>query len=128
MMQNRVVGLVDDEEVFHWLMEKYVNKLDVKCSFLSFFNGEEVFKYLQSSPQVMPNILLLDLNMPICSGWKFLENYESISTENDIDIYILSSSIDPEDKIRANKFPIVREFVSKPISNDFLKRALQRFS
>lgn len=127
-MKNRVIGLVDDEEVFHWIVEKYVQKINDGCKFLSFFNGEEILKYLKSSPQILPNILLLDLNMPVCSGWRFLESYEKIAKENDIDIYILSSSIDPEDKIRAKKFPTVREFVSKPISNDFLTRALKRLA
>lgn len=125
-MSTKVIGLVDDEEVFHWIVQKYVKKLNNGCEFLSFFNGEEIFKYLNSAPDVVPNILLLDLNMPVCSGWRFLENYTSTTGTPDMDIYILSSSIDPEDKVRAEKFPIVREFVSKPISNDFLKKALGR--
>ncbi|WP_370087870.1 response regulator [Ekhidna sp.] len=128
-MSSKVIGLVDDEEVFHWIVEKYIKKLNNGCEFLSFFNGEEIFKYLSSAPEVVPNILLLDLNMPVCSGWRFLENYTSTTSTTattDMDIYILSSSIDPEDKIKAKKFPVVREFISKPISNDFLKRALGR--
>lgn len=127
-MSSKVIGLVDDEEIFHWIVQKYVKKLNNGCEFLSFFNGEEVFNYLSSSPDVVPNILLLDLNMPICSGWRFLENYTSSTGTQDMDIYILSSSIDPEDKMRAKKFPVVKEFVSKPISNDFLKKALGRIN
>ncbi|MEQ8907494.1 response regulator [Ekhidna sp.] len=125
-MNNKVIGLVDDEEVFHWIVEKYVKKLNEGCKFMSFFNGEEILKYLNSAPEEVPDILLLDLNMPICSGWRFLENYVSSKVKTDMDIYILSSSIDPEDKVRAKNFSIVREFISKPISNDFLKRALKR--
>ncbi|SNS86746.1 Response regulator receiver domain-containing protein [Ekhidna lutea] len=127
-MNSKVIGLVDDEEVFHWLVESNVKMINDGCKFLSFFNGEEILNYLRSSPAVIPNILLLDLNMPVCSGWRFLENYANSAVKTEMDIYILSSSIDPEDKVRAKNFSIVREFVSKPISSDFLKRALNRFS
>ena len=64
-MNNKVIGLVDDEEVFHWIVEKYVKKLNEGCKFMSFFNGEEILKYLNSAPEEVPDILLLDLNMEL---------------------------------------------------------------
>ncbi|WP_420315849.1 response regulator [Ekhidna sp.] len=128
-MENKVVALVDDEDVFHHLFKMHVNQIDDQCKILSFFNGEEIFSYLSDSPKVVPDILFLDINMPVSNGWSFLENYSALRSElSEIDIYILSSSIDPEDKERARDFEMVIDFFSKPISNDLLNQALNRLS
>lgn len=124
-MKNKIIGLVDDEDVFHWIMKKHVAKVNESCQFLSFYNGDEIFQYLTSSPQVIPDVLFLDLNMPVCNGWRFLENITNSKEMENIDIYIVSSSIDPEDKKRAKKFSIVRDFITKPVSNEFLESILQ---
>lgn len=123
-MQNRVIGLVDDEDVFHWIVKKHIEKLDVSCEFMSFYNGDEAYQYLSSSPEVVPDIMFVDLNMPVCDGWTFLKNYSDENKEQDIDIYILSSSIDPRDQQKANEFSLVKGFISKPISNQFLTDVL----
>lgn len=125
-MKNKVIGLVDDEDVFHWIVKKYLEKMEAPCEFLSFYNGDEIHQYLSSSPDLVPDIILLDLNMPVCSGWQFLENYTIEKGDKHIDIYIVSSSIDPQDKEKADQFTVVRDFVSKPISNEFLVGALKK--
>lgn len=118
--------MADDEAVFHWIVKKHVQLIDSECEILSFFNGDEVIEYLANSPESTPDILLLDLNMPVCDGWKFLESYSNSNHNRKMDIYILSSSINPDDKKKASKFDMVNDFVSKPISNDFLEDALHR--
>jgi CheY-like chemotaxis protein len=124
-MRTKSVALVDDEDVFHWIVKKYVEMMSDPCQFMSFYNGDEIYQYLCSSPSTVPDVLFLDLNMPVCNGWRFLENYSNCSQKKDIDIYILSSSIDPEDKRRADSFGIVKDFISKPLPNHFLDQALK---
>ena len=65
---------------------------------------------------------LLDLNMPLMSGWEFLElfNNEKYSIFRDIPIIVLSSTIDPEDINKSKSYPNVIDFLPKPITSETL--------
>lgn len=122
MVNKKVICLVDDEAVFHWIVGEYLRKMGIEQDLLSFYNGEEIFEYLSEGKESLPDILLLDLNMPVCNGWKFLEKYEELKETNgsNMKIYIVSSSIDPKDKQRAESFSSIKDFISKPITDDVL--------
>ena len=78
---------------FEYLAEKYVNTTNL-------------------------TVLLLDINMPIWTGWDFLDNFEKLDDEikKQIKIYILSSSIDANDKQRASGNKNVVDYIEKPLS------------
>ncbi len=122
MPNSKLICAVDDEEVFHWIVRGNLKRAKKPCKLMSFYDGEEIFKYLSNGSNSRPDIILLDINMPICDGWKFLENYSLLkkSYTKDINIYVVTSSIDPKDQQRAELSPFVKEFVSKPITVDFL--------
>lgn len=65
-----------------------------------------------------PNLIFLDINMPVMNGWAFLDAYILQYAEKlpNTKIIILSSTIDPEDQLHAKKYNVVMEFVSKPLS------------
>lgn len=121
-MANKTIGVVDDEAVFHWIVGEYLKRMEVANDIMSFYNGEEIFEYLSDEEKPFPDILLLDLNMPVCGGWRFLEKYETLNgnIKNVMQIYIVSSSIDPKDKQRAEAFTYIKDFISKPITDDVL--------
>ncbi len=72
----------------------------------------------------IPEIIFLDINMPVMNGWDFLEEFEKIknSFKPLPRIFILSSTVDPEDYRKAKSFSTVADFISKPLMKEFLDR------
>ena len=73
---------------------------------------------------IYPDILLLDLEMPEMDGWEFLDEFCKLKKKinKESTIYIASSSIAYEDKLKAQKYECVRDFLSKPINMDKLRK------
>ena len=71
-------------------------------------------------------MLFLDINMPIMTGWEFMKEFEKLNTliKDQIFIYILSSSIDQEDKLKAKNHPDVVDYIEKPLSAEILKNTV----
>ncbi|MFT6828560.1 MAG: CheY-like chemotaxis protein, partial [Roseivirga sp.] len=76
----------------------------------------------------LPEIILLDLNMPVMDGWQFLDQFVQIPTKKKTTIYIVTSSIDPEDLNRAKSYEAVTNYLVKPINIDTLTEILKDFS
>ena len=75
---------------------------------------------------VLPDLILLDLNMPIWDGWFFLTEIEKTVFVKKIDIMIVSSSINTEDITRISENKLVKGFISKPLSIDVMKELFER--
>ena len=106
------VWLIDDNEIDNFINKKTILKnnfsLNVK-DFNSAVAAEKYIKELQvneSNKAVIPDLIFLDLNMPICSGTEFLKNCESILLQlnPDLKIIILTSSINPNDEFNTSLF------------------------
>ena len=124
-MENKLLAVVDDEKVFHLIVGMYIKQNNSSFKLNSFYNGEEIFNYLSDQNNPPPSLIFLDLNMPILNGWGFLEKYSEIQDQfNDLSIYLVTSSIDPEDKKKAESYDFVKGFVSKPLPVEFLKSLL----
>lgn len=117
--------LVDDDHIFLMIMKRMIMQAEVVKSVETFENGLDILEYLkanQAKPEVLPEIILLDLNMPIMDGWQFLDAYREIQRElaQNIRIYILSSSNFEEDIRRAEEYSMVKEYLVKPLSPERL--------
>ena len=92
-----------------------------------FTNPATDFEFLKTEyPQTITGvtILLLDLSMPIMSGWEFLEGFDNLSTtrKDSIRIYVLSSSIDDRDRDRSYANKNVKGFLLKPLTKDSINQ------
>ncbi|WP_268035867.1 response regulator [Algoriphagus sp. PAP.12] len=117
--------LVDDDPLVHFLIKKYLLVAGISIETTSFHDGEEIFKHI-SKPNEGKSVILLDLSMPVYSGWHFLNKFKELDSKykNSFNIYIMSSSIDPTDQKRVEEFEEVMGFLPKPITDEILKKIL----
>lgn len=118
---------VDDDAITLMLCKKVIVKTGFSKETVTAQNGEEALKYFDniaenSDNTTLPQLIFLDLNMPILGGWEFLDIFSEpkYSSFNKTKIVVLSSTIDPEDLEKAKKYPMVIDFLSKPISVSML--------
>ena len=121
MNQVQNICLVDDDDVFHFIAKKIIERTDLVKNIKVFYNGREAIRFLESALSLMeelPDVILLDLNMPVMDGWEFLEEFISLKPklEKKIPIYIVSSSNDPADIMKAKSIKEVTDFIIKPVT------------
>ena len=126
-MKFNDVFVVDDDKIFHFIIKKLLvsNNINVEPEF--FENGLlaiEGIKRKLDKEEMPPDLILLDINMPILDGWQFLEEFKLLKEriEKEIIIYIISSSDNTVDRNRANDFKDeIKDYYLKPITIDGLK-------
>jgi len=114
--------VVDDEEINLFLTTRLLSKVLKVDDVQTFQEAGEALRFLQNCNSCETVSLFLDLNMPVISGWDFLEFFDQFddSLKSRVHIYILSSSVDPMDKARAFANANVISFISKPLTAAFL--------
>ena len=126
MATYKSVMLVDDNEIDNIINEKIIEANSFADSILVFQTGQEALDYLkgnQENEAELPEIVFLDINMPIMDGFQFLEDFEKFS-ENVLDkckIIMLSSSISPKDIDRAARSRYVKKYLNKPLNARYLE-------
>jgi CheY-like chemotaxis protein len=122
------VLLVDDDRIFNLLSKKTLERMSLVDEIHTALNGKEAIDlindYFQGT-RTLPDIILLDLNMPILDGFGFIEAFQKLSAnvKQNVKIIIVTSSEDPRDMERARAFGI-KEFLTKPVSEQQLWAAL----
>jgi CheY-like chemotaxis protein len=122
MALNRIL-LIEDDATFVFITKKIISKANFTGELKVFGNGQEGINYLTSianDSELLPEVIFLDLAMPIMDGWGFLEEYMLLlpKLKRNITIYIVSSSVSPHDVERARNISIVSDFIVKPISQE----------
>ena len=122
--------IIDDDPIHQFGMKVLMRKLAFSNEVLIFNNGKEAIDSLLdmlNQGLTLPNLIFLDLNMPIKDGWGFLDDFLHIPHHNreKVTIYIVSSSINPKDLERAKQYEVVGNYVVKPINENSLRELLE---
>lgn len=120
-MNLKVYWIVDDDPIARILIEKKMKKNNLGEQVQCFNNGQEALERLQTVQNGdRPDLIFLDLNMPILDGWEFLEAAQIKIEQSKIRVAILSSSISKDDHDKAKEFPCVNCFLNKPLNTEEL--------
>jgi CheY-like chemotaxis protein len=123
MKKINLTYIIDDDKIFVFVLKKIIGKIQNFNQVLDFKNAEEVLNILTTDKDA-PDVILLDINMPIIDGWQFLERIEKLPNKEKFKIYIMSSSIDTNDIEKSKTFSTVQDFISKPINNEKLLKII----
>jgi CheY-like chemotaxis protein len=121
---------VDDDTISLTISQLLLKRTGFAMEVNTVIDGSEAIEYFENlfanDPDPVnnaPELILLDINMPVMNGWEFLQEYNPRYAEKLVNthIIILSSTIDPEDFALAKQYPVVMQFISKPLSIENLE-------
>lgn len=123
MKKLKTLAIVDDDAIFVFLTKKVIEQTKLVDRIKVFGNGRDAINYIKENmeiPDQLPEVILLDLSMPVMDGWQFLEEYVLIKPKikKSIAIKIVTSSISPDDVSKAKNISDVSEFIIKPITQE----------
>lgn len=127
MLENVLV--IDDDNVFNYLVEDAFEEANINCKVTFKTRAKEALNYLKDSLNPSPELIFLDINMPVMTGWEFLDEYEKIKLHktSKTKIVMLSSSIYKEDKDKAKEYNKVVDFITKPLTSEQLQEVRLKY-
>ena len=116
------IFVIDDDPIMLFGMRKMLSKITAKSRLYEFNNGQgalnNILEHIQEDTK-LPEVIFLDINMPILDGWGFLEEFIKLPIDRQILIKIFTSSIDPYDREKWLDFRSKThhhiDFINKPI-------------
>jgi CheY-like chemotaxis protein len=124
-MTKKSIWVIDDDTIYQIIANKIIQRSELFSTVNSFVNGKLAIEALHAivrnttdNNEKIPDMILLDINMPIMDGWEFMEKLSLIKSQlnKNIIVYIVSSSIAAEDKNKSKTYSDIMGYLSKPIT------------
>ncbi|GAB4417812.1 MAG: response regulator [Bacteroidia bacterium] len=121
------VMLIDDDGITNLIHQSLISRYDPHIELQAYNDARHALNTLvdqqKNDPASLPELILLDINMPGMNAWEFLEAYQAEGLS--CYLMILTSSIDKRDRDKAAQYPAVRGFIVKPLSRTDLDALLR---
>lgn len=134
-MKNKIklACIIDDDKIYVNLVRKIIETKKLCDHLLIFKDGKEGIDYFETllqnfEKEHLPEVILLDLNMPVMDGWEFLERFTKIKNKfnSPITLYVVSSSINSIDIEKAKALSSVQNYLIKPVKIDELEAVFNK--
>ncbi len=125
----KCILLIDDSELSTFYHKFILEKVQCTEQIISFQNGKEALNYMINCSQkgeTLPELIFLDINMPVMDGWQFLEEFKQFKSNHKVVTIMLSSSVLLNDKVRALKYDFVRDYITKPLKEENVNEILSQ--
>jgi CheY-like chemotaxis protein len=115
------LAVIDDDEMYVLALKKLLEKVKFSERTVYFENGNVALNYFDkwiNQPDLIPELILLDVNMPVTNGWQFIKEFKKLKTRIDkkITIYMISNTVNEEEIKKAKELEEVTDFVCKPVT------------
>ncbi|RED46589.1 response regulator receiver domain-containing protein [Winogradskyella eximia] len=131
----KLACIIDDDNIYVKLVRKIIETRKLCDHLLIFKDGKEGIDYFETLLQNfdkdnIPEVILLDLNMPVMDGWEFLERFTKIKNKfnNQITLYVVSSSINSTDIDKAKSLSSVENYLIKPVRINELEAVFKKIA
>lgn len=130
MYDFNLACVIDDDSIARLMSEIMIFNYKIAKKTITFEDGKaalDYFKSFKNSPDMLPELILLDINMPVLNGWGFIEHFSRLAPDlsRKVVIYLVSSSIDPLDHQRATDLEMVSGFIIKPVNKAALAEVVK---
>jgi response regulator RpfG family c-di-GMP phosphodiesterase len=112
-----LIMLIDDDEIHNFICEETIKKFDKEIEIVAYNQPRKALSYLKSNYK-FPDIILLDINMPLVNGWDFVNEFSRIKEEKNKFCFLnlLTSSDSMDDIKKAESFTEILAYISKPLT------------
>jgi len=123
---RKSICVIDDDMIYQMIVKKIIERTEEFDTIKFYDDGVYALADFKDPEVMLPEMILLDINMPQMDGWQFLEGLLAFrpNFKNETIIYIVTSSIAHSDREKANSIEEVSGFLSKPLSVEHLKKLI----
>lgn len=130
-MKNTIgcIMLVDDDEDDNFFHEREITQNKFANTVIIKNSGKKALEYLKTKTDPLTDLIFLDINMPVMSGWEFLNEYERLDKEmqSKAIIIMLSTSQNPTDIAKSKTWNFVSDYVTKPLTKAIMEGILVKY-
>lgn len=127
MQLHNMIFIVDDDPIHQQIANIMIKRQGIGENVRAFSDAQDVLDYLRQysfQAEQLPDLILLDLNMPVMDGWDFLNDYAGFYKDlaKQIGIFVLTSSIDDKDRRKVDNYSFVKGYLTKPLSSEIITK------
>lgn len=120
MSKPLIIGIVDDDDIYRFTILRTIKILGLSNNTVNFNDGKAALDFMIENVdeiEKLPDVIFLDVNMPVMDGFEFMREYVKLipAIGKKITVFMMSSSVNPEDIDRAKSIPEITDYIVKPI-------------